>query len=237
MARWGVLVVDDEPAARRGVRQLLAHFPEFAVIGECRDGREALASLASLAPDVVFLDVQMPGMDGFEIIRRRTPDQMPAVVFLTAFDQFAIQAFEAQATDYLVKPVSQARFTATMKRLARQLEARPAPREPRLVVPTAHGAAVLSLSEIDWIEAEDNYARVWSGGRSYLLREPLSQIEKQVSRHGYIRAHRGALVPIARVKELRTTDEGQLIAILAGDVRIPVSRRRRGEFAAAVKST
>ena len=120
---WGALIADDEPAARRGVRQLLAAFPEFVVVGECRTGADVLASLDTLEPAVVFLDVQMPGMDGFEVIRRRTPERMPAVVFLTAYDDFAIKAFEAQALDYLVKPVSEARFAATMKRLTRQLRA------------------------------------------------------------------------------------------------------------------
>jgi two-component system LytT family response regulator len=103
-AEWGALIADDEPAARRGVRQLLAAFPEFAVVGECRNGTEVLAALdlsqpGMPHPDVIFLDIQMPGIDGFEVIRRRTPERMPAVVFLTAFDQFAIRAFEAQALD------------------------------------------------------------------------------------------------------------------------------------------
>src|SRR5262245_59782400 len=130
---WRALIVDDEPAARRGVRQLLAAFPDFAVVGECRTGAEALASLDTLRPDVVFLDVQMPGIDWFEVIRRRTPDRMPAVIFLTAYDQFALRAFEAEALDYLVKPVSEARFAATIKRLTRQLRAaQPAAREPKI---------------------------------------------------------------------------------------------------------
>src|SRR5204862_6533386 len=134
-AEWGALIADDEPAARRGVRQLLAAFPGFAVVGECRNGAEVLASLDALNPDVVFLDIQMPGIDGFEVIRRRTPERMPAVVFLTAYDQFAIRAFEAQALDYLVKPVSEDRFAATMKRLMRQLRIVAAPpREPGIVV-------------------------------------------------------------------------------------------------------
>src|SRR6476661_8566116 len=105
-AEWRVLVADDEPAARRGVRQLLAAFPSFRVVGECRDGAETLASLDTLNPHVVFLDIQMPGIDGLEIVRRRTAERMPVVVFLTAYDQFAIQAFEAAAFDYLLKPVS-----------------------------------------------------------------------------------------------------------------------------------
>ena len=120
-AKWRVLIADDEPAARRGVIQLLAAFPDFAVVGECRDGAEALASLDAANPHVIFLDVQMPGVDGFDLIRRRTPERMPLTIFLTAYDQFAIQAFESQALDYLVKPVTEARFAAAMKRLLRQL--------------------------------------------------------------------------------------------------------------------
>src|ERR1700730_13170160 len=109
-AEWSALIADDEPAARRGVRQLLAAFPEFAVAGECRNGAEALAALAASRPDGILLDIQMPAIDGFEVIRRRTPERMPAVVFLTAYDQFAIRAFEAQALDYLLKPVGENRF-------------------------------------------------------------------------------------------------------------------------------
>src|SRR5262245_50780054 len=104
---WGALVADDEPAARRGVRQLLQAFPEFTVMGECKNGAEVLAALDQLRPDVIFLDIQMPGIDGFEVIRQRTPDRMPAVVFLTAYDEFALRAFDAQALDYLVKPVAE----------------------------------------------------------------------------------------------------------------------------------
>jgi two-component system LytT family response regulator len=236
-AEWGVLLADDEPAARRGVRQLLVAFPEFAVVGECRNGAEVLATLDVLRPDVVFLDVQMPGIDGFEVIRRRTPERMPAVVFLTAYDQFAIQAFEAQALDYLVKPVSEARFAATMKHLTRRLRAAaPASREQAIVVTTARGATVLPVREIDWIEATDNYARIWMGARSYLLREPLRVLEDRVHAHGFVRAHRRALVRLGGVRELVWTEAGALVAVLGSGVKIPVSRRRRARFAAAVRS-
>ena len=235
-AEWGVLVADDEPAARRGVRQLLAAFPEFAVVGECRNGAEVLASLDALDPDVIFLDVQMPGMDGFEVIRRRTPDRMPAVVFLTAYDQFAIRAFEAQALDYLVKPVGEARFAATMKRLARQLRGASASHDPAIVVTTPQGATVLRMRDIDWIEAADNYARIWIGGRGYLLRQALRELEARVRAQGFVRAHRRAIVRIAAVRELRSHADGGLIAELACGVSIPVSRRQRVAFAAAVRS-
>jgi two-component system LytT family response regulator len=231
-AEWGALIADDEPAARRGVRQLLAAFPGFRVVGECRNGVEVLAALETVQPDVVFLDVQMPGLGGFDVIRRRTPERMPAVVFLTAYDQFAIRAFEAQALDYLVKPVSEARFASTMKRLTRQLSA---PREPRIVVTTPRGTTVLSPREIDWIEAADNYARIWIGGRSYLLREPLHELERRVRSHGFVRAHRRALVRIGSVRELRWMEEGTQVAVLGSGTTIRISRRRRAAFAAALR--
>ena len=234
---WRVLLADDEPAARRGVRQLLGAFPEFAVVGECRDGAEVLAALDLLRPDVVFLDVQMPGIDGFEVIRQRTPERMPAVVFLTAYDQFAIRAFEAQALDYLLKPVGETRFAATMKRLTRQLRAAaPPPREKGIVVSTSRGVTVLAIREIDWIEAADNYARIWTGGRSYLLREPLRRLEGRIRAHGFVRAHRRALVRVESVHELTWTAASELVAVLGGGVRIPISRRRRSAFVAAVRT-
>jgi two-component system, LytTR family, response regulator len=236
-AEWSVLVADDEPAARRGVRQLLAAFPEFAIVGECRNGEEVLASLDVLNPDVLFLDVQMPGIDGFEVIRLRTPERMPAVVFLTAYDEFALRAFEAQALDYLVKPVSEARFAATMKRLIRQLRASTSqPPDQRLVVTTARGVTALSLRDIEWIEAEDNYARIWtSEGRSYLLRESLRELERRIRAHGFLRAHRQALVRVAAVRELRSTRLGTTVAVLSSGATVTVSRRRRAQFAAAVR--
>jgi two-component system LytT family response regulator len=235
-AEWSALIADDEPAARRGVRQLLAAFPEFAVVGECRNGAEVLASLDALTPDVVFLDVQMPGLGGFDVIRRRTPERMPAVVFLTAFDQFALRAFEAQALDYLVKPVTEARFAATMKRLTRQLRAAaPSSRDHVIVVPTPRGATVLSLHDVDWIEAADNYTRLWAGGRSYLLREPLHQLEERVRGFGFARAHRHALVRLGGVRELRWSTADGLVAVLGDGATIRISRRRRAAFAAAVR--
>ncbi|HEY2162353.1 MAG TPA: response regulator, partial [Gemmatimonadaceae bacterium] len=134
---WRVLIADDEPAARRGVRQLLAPYPQFAVVGECRDGRDVLSALDALEPDLIFLDIQMPEVDGFEVIRRRSAERMPFVVFLTAYDQFAIRAFDAEALDYLVKPASETRFAATIKRVEKRLRAGgSAPRDANIVVST-----------------------------------------------------------------------------------------------------
>jgi two-component system, LytTR family, response regulator len=235
-AEWNVLVADDEPAARRGVRQLLAAFPEFTVVGECHTGADVLASLDSLEPDLLFLDIQMPGLGGFEVIRRRTPERMPIVVFLTAYDQFALEAFEAEALDYLVKPVSEARFAATMKRVLRQLRSASAPKDPAIVVTTPRGATVLRVRDIDWIEAADNYARLWIGGRSYLLRESMRDLEDRVGAQGFIRAHRRALVRIGAVRELTATSDGGFAAVLTCGASVPVSRRLRAAFTAAVKA-
>jgi two-component system LytT family response regulator len=235
-ARFGVLIADDEPAARRGVRQLLASFPDFAVVQECRNGAEVLAALDDVSPDVVFLDIQMPEIGGFEVIRRRTPERMPAVVFLTAYDQYAIRAFEAQALDYLVKPVTEARFASTMKRLTKQLRGVGSSTPPdTIVVTTSRGVLMVPLRDIDWIEAADNYARIWSNGRSHLIREPLRLLEQRARREGFIRAHRRALVRLRSVRELARSRTGVTVAVLASGEKIPVSRRRRAGFAAALR--
>ena len=233
---WRVLIADDEPAARRGVRQLLAAYPDFAVAGEARNGAEVLASLDTLRPDLLFLDVQMPDSDGFDVIRRRTPERMPIVVFLTAYDQFAVRAFEAQALDYLVKPVTEARFAATMKRVVKALRSTPGEPDRPIIVTTAKGATVLRIRDIDWIESADNYARIWTGGRSYLLRESMRDLERRVRGRGFVRAHRRALVRVDAVREMAATPSGGLIAVLGSGANIPVSRRLRAAFTAAVRA-
>src|SRR5678815_6111084 len=178
----------------------------------------------------------MPGIDGFEVIKRRTVERMPAIVFLTAFDQFAIKAFETEALDYLVKPVSEARFAMTMKRLVQRLQSSSkATREETIVVTTSRGAAVLHLNEIDWIEAAGNYSQLWVGTRSYFLRESLQLLEKRIQQCGFIRVHRRALVRLDKVGELSRTRAGAPVAILESGVRVPVSRRRSASFAAALR--
>jgi two-component system LytT family response regulator len=235
ISEWKVLIADDEPLARRGVRQLLAAVPRFAIVGECRNGAEVLAALAAASPDVLFLDVQMPGLSGFDVIARRTPERMPAVVFLTAYEEFALRAFEAQALDYLVKPVGEQRFAATMKRLTRSLDRQPAaPSDVRIAVAASRGTVLLSLTEVDWIEAADNYARLWIGDRSHLIRQSLEHLESRARAQGFVRVHRRALVSLAATRELRSSG-GDLVIVLRNGTTIPVSRRRRAGVAAAFR--
>lgn len=248
MGEVRTLIVDDEPLARRGIRQLLASHPDFVVLGECRDGREALRSLVTLQPDLVFLDVQMPGLDGLGVIRQHGPERMPLVVFVTAHDQFAVQAFEARALDYLVKPLSQKRFDAAIARvrdhlrkvdavtLAARLRALLAGSaaglsssdRSRIAVPTGNGERLLEAHEIDWIEADDYYVRIHSGGRDFRLRESLSALESRLDPARFLRIHRTAIVRLDQVRELRTDPglEGEALLLLRDGTRLPVSRRR-----------
>ncbi len=244
------LVVDDEPLARRGVRQLLAAHPDVAVVGECRDGREALAALAALAPDVVFLDVQMPELGGLEVLRAHArahgPGARPAVVLLTAYEEFAVDAFELEALDYLVKPVGAARFAAALARVRRHLAggragarapAPPpegAPPAGALLVRTARGQTRLAAHEVAWVAADDYCVTVHARGRRYLLRESLDALEARLAPAGFVRVHRSALVNLARVRHL--CDEGGEAALRLDDgTRLPVSRRRRPALARALR--
>jgi len=214
----------------------LATEPDIEVVGEAADGGCAVELLRTLQPDLVFLDVQMPDLDGFAVLSSLNDTPLPAVVFVTAYDDFAVRAFEEAALDYLVKPVSEARFGATMKRLMRRLRSTaPSMREESIVVMTSRGAKVLPVSEVDWIEAAGNYVQVWAGSRSYFRRESLQQLEERVRRHGFIRAHRRALVRLDGVRELTRTRAGRQVAVLSSGVRIPISRRRNAAFMAALR--
>jgi two-component system LytT family response regulator len=237
-----VLVADDEPLARRGVRQLLAPHRDMTVVGEARNGSETLTALDALSPDLLFLDVQMPEMDGFEVLRARGADRMVAVVFVTAHDQFAVRAFEAHALDYLVKPLNVERFEAALQRVRERLrlmeavdlaarltallEAEQAEREKcgveRLVVPIGTGELVIPAAEIDWIGADDYYACLHVGAKSHLLRESLASLETRLDSRRFARVHRSALVRIDRIRELHGDE-----AVLRDGTRVAVSRRRR----------
>ena len=242
------LVVDDEPLARRGLRQLLAAHADVDVVGECGDGRTALDAIGALTPDLVFLDIQMPELDGFGVMReaiaRHGRERMPATVFLTAYEEFALDAFEVEALDYLVKPVREERFDEAMRRVRRRLAAgsaatangSPPPREParQILVPTAKGARLLYADDIDWIAADDYYSAVHSGGRRHLLRESMASLEARLDPERFVRVHRAAIVNVARVRSVRT-DEGETTLVLRDGTRLPVSRRRRAGLVRAMR--
>jgi two-component system LytT family response regulator len=225
--------------SRRGVRQRLAPHRDMMVIGEARNGAETLTAIDALSPDLLFLDVQMPEMDGFQVLRTRGAERMPAVVFVTAHDQFAVRAFEACALDYLVKPLRVDRFEAALERVrerlrlmeAVDLSARltallEAQREQcgveRLVVPVATGELVIPVAEVDWIGADDYYACLHLGAKTHLLRESLASLETRLDPRRFARVHRSAIVQIDRIRELRDDE-----VVLRGGMRVAVSRRRR----------
>ncbi len=235
---WRVAIADDEPTARRGVRQFLARYRNFCVVAECRNGDEVLSVLDVLYPDVLFLDVQMPGLSGLDAVRRRPVHTLPLIIFLTAYNEFATEAFEVEAVDYLIKPVSEERFAVAMERIERRLA------EPRqtlqrhdaVLVSTSSGVTVVPIDDIEWIEAANNYACIWTGGKSFLIREAMHDLESRVRDHGFMRAHRRALVPIRRIRELTWSSDGQFVAVLTNGMTIPIARRRRAAIAAALRT-
>ena len=245
------LIADDEPLARRGIRQLLARELDVVVVGEARNGRETIQLARSLRPDLLFLDVQMPGPDGFAVLSELSATPMPAIILVTAYDDFAVRAFAAHVLDYLVKPIEEARFAQAVQRSRAQLQALAAvelsrrlssllsERERhhlatsgvgRLIVPTATGELVLDIDEIDWIEADDYYAAIHARGRRHLMRQSLALLEQRLDANRFVRAHRGAIVNIDRVRELRG-DAGDTVLVLRDGTRVPVSRRRRERVA------
>jgi two-component system LytT family response regulator len=231
-----VVIVDDEPLARLGVRQLLGHHADVTIAGEARDGREASALITAVRPDLVFLDVQMPEISGFEVLQALPAGVRPLVIFLTAYDTFAVQAFDAQAIDYLVKPVNEARFDAALARARQRLRANDAmKRTERLVFSTGGVELILAPEEIAWIEAEDYYAAVHALGRRHLIRESLASLEMRLDHALFVRVHRSAIVNLAQVREIRAPASGEPAIVLRDGSSLPVSRRRREAVIAALR--
>jgi two-component system LytT family response regulator len=230
--RIRTLVVDDEPLARRGVVQMLAAHRDVDVVSEARSASTALEAVRSLSPDLMFLDIQMPVADGFDLLGKLEAST-PLIVFVTAYDAFAVRAYETSAIDYLLKPLQPARFALTMQRVRERLRERAAstpsgtaPPE-RLIVPGMDGLTVLNLAEIDLIEADDYYAAIHARGRRFLIREALSALERRLAAHGFVRVHRSAIVPLAKVVELhRESGTGTGALLLRSGARVTVSRRR-----------
>lgn len=253
------LIADDELAARDGMRHLLQRDPEIAVVGECANGREAAQAIRQGAPDLVFLDIQMPELDGFGVLREIGVDRAPTVVFVTAYDQYALRAFEVHAIDYLLKPFTDARFRECLDRakqqvrqgrmgaLSRQLAAlldtygemggRPAaalrrPYLERLAVKARGRVSLVRASEIEWIDAEGDYVRIHVGKAWHLLRETMKNLETQLDPERFVRIHRSTIVNLEKVKELQPFFRGEYVVVLQNGTTLKLSRGYRDHFQA-----
>jgi two-component system LytT family response regulator len=237
------LIVDDEPLARSRLRQLLQGEPEIEIIGECADGHEAVAAFEKDRPELVFLDVQMPELDGFGVLEAVAAPLLPVIVFVTAHDRFALRAFEVHAVDYLLKPFDRERFQKALGRAVDQVKGRDsnALRErqlalladwqsSQLAVKAGGSVTWVKLDAIDWIGSADNYAELHVGGKSHLLRETLSALENRLSPERFMRISRSAIVNIQRIKALRRLFYGGYEVILADGTRLTLSRRQRAKL-------
>lgn len=237
MAEIRAVIVDDEPPARRGVHQLLEPYGDIRVVGEANDGSQAVTVIRATEPDLVFLDIHMPGLDGLGVLRRLLRKPNRAIVFLTAHDRYAVQAFEVEAVDYLMKPVSRARFAACLERVRAWLERRregvdePGGEEiAGVLAGTPRGERLLRPDEIDWIEAADYYAAIHAGGERLLVRESLTSLQARLPDHQFFRVHRSALVNLARVQRFEPASGGGGRLLLHNGTPVPVSRRQRADL-------
>jgi two-component system LytT family response regulator len=236
-----VLIVDDEPVARRRLRRFLGHMDGVVLADDCGDGKTAVAAIRRDAPDVVFLDVQMPGLSGFDVLRSLGTEKLPVIIFVTAFDQFALQAFEVQAVDYLLKPFGEDRVRQALARarvflqhgpererqtgkIAGLLRASESARPSScLLVKRDDRVLVLRPDEIEWLEAEGDYVRLHVGGESHLTRATLADMERRLRPEGFIRIHRSRLVNLGRVKEFRPLSRGESVVLLKSGQRLEAS--------------
>jgi two-component system LytT family response regulator len=248
-----VLVVDDEPLPRRRILKLLAHDAEVETVGECADGYAAIAAINSHAPDLVFLDVQMPELDGFDVLARIGHARLPLVIFVTGYDQYALRAFEVSAVDYLLKPFDRRRFDTALSRaksrfasgrdteltertlaLLEELKARESHLE-RLMIKSGGRAFFIKTEEIDWIEAEGKYVRLHAGRESYLLREAIGGLETQLDPKRFLRIHRSSIVNIDRVRELQPWFHQDYRVVLRDGTELILSRGCRKKLAELLK--
>ncbi|RKG74138.1 DNA-binding response regulator [Corallococcus terminator] len=262
---WRVLVVDDEPLARDSVRHLLAQTPEVTDVHECHGGREAVDHILRERPDLVFLDVQMPELDGFDVLREVGVERMPPVIFVTAFDKYAVRAFEASALDYLLKPFSDQRFRDALERARKQraqgrdqkllehlsslLEQHrappPAPARPaggnspveRIAVKTGGKVLLIPVEELDWCEAEGNYVVLHAGTRKPMLRETLNQVEQWLDPRRFVRVHRSVLVNVERIRELEPDVDKGWVVVLRDGTRLRLSPGRKAAVEALLRQS
>jgi two-component system, LytTR family, response regulator len=234
------IIVDDESPARRRVRDLLAQETDIAIAAECASGREAIGAIIAHRPDLLFLDIQMPGVNGFEVLRALPSKSLPAVIFTTAYDQHALEAFEVHALDYLLKPFKAARFKAALERAREHLQKRNGTDarilallerfQPsrayttRFVVKSATRVVIVKADEIDWIESASNYALLHVGDKTHVLRETMRSLEEQLSPEQFVRVSRSAIVNIGRIKELQPMMKGEYVVILANGKQLTMTR-------------
>jgi len=229
------LIVDDEPLARSNIIQLLRKQPDVEVIGECGSGSEALGEIRVARPDLLFLDVQMPECDGFDVLEMLGNDLPPAVIFVTAYDQYALRAFEAGALDYLLKPFDNARFELALTRGKQRVrEAKGGDKRrssvDRIVVKNAGEICFLKIGDIDWIEAADYYACLHVGSRNHLVRRSLAELETELDPGRFCRVHRSGIVNLDRVRSLKLHEDGEYEILLETGALVRLSRRYRKEL-------
>jgi two-component system, LytTR family, response regulator len=240
--RLKVLVVDDEPLAREGLRRMLESDPQVEAIDEARNGREALAAIRDHKPDLVLLDIQMPRMDGFAVVEAIGAERMPSVIFVTAYDQYAIRAFEISAVDYLLKPVTEERFRLAFQRVTQRLNtitadqcarqmltvldaiAHPPRRLTRLAVRTGEKTLFLAVETIDRIEACQNYVQIRAGQASHLLHVPMNTIEASLDPDTFVRIHRSHIVNVRQIKHVWSVAHGQYVIELHSGERLQSGR-------------
>jgi len=258
------LIVDDEPAARAALRALLANDPEISVVGEASDGGAALRRIERDSPDLVFLDVQMPGLDGFGVLNGLESPEQLVVVFVTAYDQYALRAFDVHAVDYLLKPFGDERFRAALARAKREVRQRrlgtasdrlvallddlgrrgrggerseAAPTKGytrRLVIKSGGRVTVLAVRDIDWIEAEGDYVKLHSGKQAHLLRDTMRHLEAELDPSRFARIHRSTFVNVERIKELQPYFRGEYIVVLQDGTQLKLSRSYKEQLEAAL---
>jgi len=243
------ILVDDEPLGRERIRTLLSDIPDFELVAECADGREALAAVERVRPDLMFLDVQMPELDGFDVLDALDPETRPFVIFVTAYDQYAIRAFDVHALDYLLKPFDRERFDQALARarasiaagrdgltqqrvldLIEQLRVERGPLE-RLVVKSAGRIVFLRVEEIDWIEAAGNYLKIHAGAETHLHRETMNTMQQRLGADHFARIHRSTIVNLDRIRELQPAFHGEYVVILRDGTKLTLSRSHRDALA------
>lgn len=241
-----VLIVDDEPLARRGARARLEQIRDVEIAGECASGREAIAEIERSRPDVVMLDVQMPEVDGFGVIDAIGPGHMPLTIFVTAFDAHAIRAFDANALDYLLKPIDDERFRVAVERARQRLAESAVARakglegalgslgDRRIVLRDGGRVLLFDQADIDWLGADGDYVRVHAKGRSHLLRHTMGAMEARLDPARFARVHRSAIVNLARVAEIRRRGDRDYQLVLLDGTKLKLGRSYRARIEAAI---